>query len=285
MAPAPRASSAKRPDVTGAALRRSSLSTAAANAVIAALVGLFLLFMLLPTTKLVVSGGAEGVRRLASDAELRSALMLTLGCATAATLIAIVGGTPLAYLLARKNFPGRSVVAAIVDIPLVIPHPVAGIALLLALGRQSTAGSLLEAIGTRITGSATGIIAAMTFVAAPLFVAAAREAFELVDPRLEGVARTLGDSRYQAIRRVTLPLASKGLLAAGIVMWSRAASEFGAIVVLTYNPKVASVLSYDRFTSTGLDGALPVAAVLVLIALIPLVALRALRRDRAPDSE
>ena len=262
-----------------AGVRHRSLSTAAANAVVAAVVGLFLLFLLVPTARLVVAGGAEGVRRLAVDSVLRSALWLTLTCATAATIIAVVGGTPLAYVLARKRFPGRSLVAALVDIPLVIPHPVAGIALLLALGRQGTGGSLLEAIGTRITGSATGIIAAMTFVAAPLFVAAAREAFEQVDPRLEGVARTLGDSGYRAIRRVTLPLASRGLIAAGIVMWSRAASEFGAIVVLTYNPKVASVLSYDRFTSTGLDGALPVAAVLVLIALVPLVALRAVKRD------
>lgn len=243
---------------------------------IAAVIGIFLVFMLLPTAKLVVTGGAEGVRLLGRDRELRDALWLTLTCATGATLIAVIGGTPLAYLLARGNFPGRSVLAALVDLPLLIPHPVAGIALLLALGRQSTAGSLLEAIGTRITGTATGIIAAMTFVAAPLFVAAAREAFERVDPRLEGVARTLGDSRYRAVRRVTLPLASRGLLAAGIVMWSRAASEFGAIVVLTYNPKVASVLSYDRFTSSGLNGALPVAAVLVLIAIVPLVALRAL---------
>jgi molybdate/tungstate transport system permease protein len=257
--------------------RRGTLSTAVANAIVAAVVGLFLLFMLLPTTKLVVSGGVEGVTRLAADAELRSALWLTLVCATAATLFAVIGGTPLAYLLARKHFPGRSIVAAAMDIPLVIPHPVAGIAILLSLGRQSTAGSLLEAIGTRITGSATGIIAAMTFVAAPLFVAAAREAFELVDPRLEGVARTLGDSPYRAVRRVTLPLASRGLVAAGIVMWSRAASEFGAIVVLTYNPKVASVLSYDRFTTSGLSGALPVAAVLVIIALIPLIVLRAIK--------
>jgi molybdate/tungstate transport system permease protein len=172
-----------------------------ANAVIAAVVGLFLLFMVLPTATLVAAGGVDGMRRLADDAELRSALWLTLVCATAATLLAFIGGTPLAYLLARKSFPGRSIIAAAVDIPLVIPHPVAGIAILLALGRQSTAGSVLEAIGTRITGSATGIIAAMTFVAAPLFVAAAREAFELVDPRLEGVARTLGDSQFRAIRR------------------------------------------------------------------------------------
>src|SRR5205814_6541960 len=152
--------------------------------------------------------------------------------------------TPLAYLLARRRFPGHAGVAALVDLPLLIPHPVAGIALLLALGRQTTAGSILAALGARITGTPIGIIAAMTFVAAPLFVAAAREAFEQVDPRLEGVARTLGDSRYRALRRETLPLATRGLLAASIVMWSRAASEFGAIVGLTYNPTVASALSY-----------------------------------------
>ena len=257
--------------------RRSGIGQAALTTVFAALIGVFLVFMLLPTATLVLSSGAEGVRLLGHDGELRDALLLTLGCATTATLVAIVGGTPLAYALARLRFPGRSIVAALVDLPLLIPHPVAGIALLLALGRQTAAGSILSALGTRITGSATGIIAAMTFVAAPLFVAAAREAFEQVDPRLEGVARTLGDSRYRALRRITLPLASRGLLAASIVMWARAASEFGAIVVLTYNPKVASVLSYDRFTASGLNGALPVAAVLVLIAMIPLIALRALR--------
>jgi molybdate/tungstate transport system permease protein len=261
--------------------RRSSIGRAAMTTVVAAVTGLFLVFMLLPTATLLLSSGAEGVRLLGRDAELRGALWLTLSCATAATLLTIVGGTPLAYALARTRFPGRPVVAALVDLPLLIPHPVAGIALLLALGRQTAAGSVLAALGTRITGSATGIIAAMTFVAAPLFVAAAREAFEQVDPRLEGVARTLGDSRYRAIRRVTLPLAARGLLAASIVMWARAASEFGAIVVLTYNPKVASVLSYDRFSASGLSGALPVAAVLVLIAVIPLVALRALRPDRS----
>jgi molybdate/tungstate transport system permease protein len=270
--------------VNDRSVRRSSLGSAIATTAISAVIGIFLVFMLLPTAKLVAAGGAEGVRLLGSDRELREALWLTLRCATAATLIAIVGGTPLAYLLARENFPGRSVISAMVDLPLLIPHPVAGMALLLALGRQTTAGSILGAIGARITGSETGIIAAMTFVAAPLFIAAAREAFEQVDPRLEGVARTLGDSRYRALRRVTLPLASRGLLAAGIVMWARAASEFGAIVVLTYNPKVASVLSYDRFTSSGLDGALPVAAVLVLIAILPLVALRALRPDRPRES-
>jgi molybdate/tungstate transport system permease protein len=121
----------------------------------------------------------------------------------------------------------------------------------------------------------------MLFVSAPLFVSGAREAFARVDARYEAVARTLGDPAWRAFRRVTLPLAGRGLLAAAVVMWARAVSEFGAIVILTYNPKVASVLSYDRFTSFGLDEALPVAGVLVILAVVPLVVLRALRAE--PD--
>jgi molybdate/tungstate transport system permease protein len=119
----------------------------------------------------------------------------------------------------------------------------------------------------------------MLFVAAPLYVGGAREAFTRVDRRYEAVARTLGDDAWRAFRRVTLPLSLRGLTAAAIVMWARAVSEFGAIVILTYNPKVVSVLSYDRFTTAGLSGALPVAAVLVILAILPLAALRALRHD------
>jgi molybdate/tungstate transport system permease protein len=171
------------------------------------------------------------------------------------------------------------VVAALLDLPLLIPHPVAGIALLLVLGRGSPLGQALLEAGIRITGSVVGIVCAMLFVSAPLYVSGAREAFARVDARYEGVARTLGDPAWRAFRRVTLPLAGRGLLAASVVMWARAVSEFGAIVILTYNPKVASVLSYDRFTSFGLDEALPVAAVLVVLALVPLAALRALRTD------
>jgi molybdate/tungstate transport system permease protein len=111
----------------------------------------------------------------------------------------------------------------------------------------------------------------------------AREAFARVDRHYESVARTLGDSEWSVFRRITLPLSSRGLVASAVVMWARAVSEFGAIVILTYNPKVASVLSYDRFTSFGLNEALPVAAVLVLLALIPLTALRALRHERELD--
>jgi molybdate/tungstate transport system permease protein len=251
----------------------------AATVVSALAASLLLLFLAAPTAGLVGVGGLTGLNRLASDAELRGALALTITTATVATVLGIVGGTPIAYLLARRRFPGRAALAALLDLPLLIPHPVAGIALLLVLGRGSPLGAALLDAGVRITGSRTGIICAMLFVSAPLFLSGAREAFARVNPRYEAVARTLGDPAWRAFRRVTLPLAGRGLLAAAVVMWARAVSEFGAIVILTYNPKVASVLSYDRFTSFGLEEALPVAAVLVILALVPLIALRALRSD------
>jgi molybdate/tungstate transport system permease protein len=257
---------------------RGALSPAA-TVVSGLFASLFLLFLVAPLVGLVGAGAASGVRQLFEDSELRGALLLTTLTATTATLVAIFGGTPVAYLLARRRFSGRTLVVAILDLPLIVPHPVAGIALLLVLGRASPFGTVLFQAGLRVTGSVFGIVCAMLFVAAPLYVGGAREAFMRVDRRYEAVARTLGDSSWAAFRRITLPLSFRGLTAAAIVMWARAVSEFGAIVVLTYNPKVASVLSYDRFTTLGLNGALPVAAVLVLLAIIPLVALRALRRD------
>lgn len=257
---------------------RAALSPAA-TVVSALLASLFLLFLIAPLVGLVGAAGASGVRQLAADAELRGALALTLVAATTATICAIAGGTPIAYILARRRFTGRAIVVAILDLPLIVPHPVAGIALLLVLGRSSPLGEALLRAGLRVTGSVFGIVCAMFFVAAPLYVGAAREAFTRVDRRYEAVARTLGDTAWGAFRRITLPLSFRGLTAAAIVMWARAVSEFGAIVVLTYNPKVASVLSYDRFTTLGLSGALPVAAVLVLLSLLPLAALRVIRHD------
>ena len=250
-----------------------------ASVVAAMLASSLLLFLVAPLVQLVIAGGGEGTRRLFTDAELRGSLLLTAATASAATLLGAVGGTPIAYLLARRRFRGRALVSALLDLPLLIPHPVAGIALLLVLGRGTAVGRTLLDAGLRIAGSPAGIVAAMLFVSAPLFVSGAREAFARVDPRYEAVARTLGDSSWRAFRRVTLPLSARGLLAAAVVMWARAVSEFGAIVILTYNPKVVSVLSWDRFTTGGLADALPVAAVLALLALLPLTLLRALRPD------
>lgn len=253
----------------------------AALTVLAALgASLLLLFLAAPIAELIFLGGASGIMRLGRDAELRQSLALTALTATTATLIGVTCGTPIAYLLSRSRFRGRAVLSAILDLPLLIPHPVAGIALLLVFGRQSAMGSTLLDMGLRVVGSPVGIVCAMLFVAAPLYISGAREAFSRVDPRYEAVARTLGDDAWRSFRRVTLPLAGRGMVAAAVVMWARAVSEFGAIVILTYNPKVASVLSYDRLQFDGLSGALPVAAVMAILALLPLTVLRALRHDR-----
>ncbi len=252
--------------------------------IFAALLGsLLFLFLVAPIAQLVATSGVEGGARLATDAELRSALGLTATTATVATLLGVLGGTPIAFLVERWRFRGRAVVAALLDLPLLIPHPVAGIALLLVLGRESVVGGAALELGLRIVGSPAGIVAAMLFVSAPLYISGAREAFARVDPRYEAVARTLGDHQWRVFKRVTLPLSGRGLVAAAVVMWARAVSEFGAIVIITYNPKTVSVLSYDRFTSFGLREALPVAAILALLALLPLTALRALRYERRPD--
>jgi molybdate/tungstate transport system permease protein len=275
--------------VTGEQLSRgrdvqgNSLGYGIASVAVALLGSLFLLFLFAPVAELVVTAGGSGLRKLFTDPELRASLALTAGTATAATLLGIAGATPLAYLLARKTFRGRAVLSAILDLPLLIPHPVAGIALLLVLGRDTAVGGTLLEMGIRVISAPLGIVAAMLFVSAPLYISGAREAFARVDPRYEAVARTLGDPAWRVFRRVTLPLSLRGLVAASVVMWARAVSEFGSIVILAYNPKVASVLSYDRFTSFGLPEALPVAAVLVILALIPLTLLRALRYERGTE--
>ncbi|MBA3672245.1 MAG: ABC transporter permease [Gemmatimonadaceae bacterium] len=249
------------------------MATAATTGATAALLAL----LVLPVGALLLRGGREGLRLLVVDRELQDALLLTGTTATLVTAIVVLLGTPLAYLLARGRMPAGPVISAMIDLPLLIPHPVAGIALLLVFGRAAPAGSALARAGLAVVGTPLGIGLAMLFVSAPLYLSAGREAMARVDERLESVARTLGDSPWGAVRRVTLPLAGRGLLAAAVTMWARAVSEFGAIVILTYNPKTASILSYDRFTAHGLDAALPVAAVLVALALVPMLALRLLR--------
>ncbi|GLC26707.1 hypothetical protein rosag_32200 [Roseisolibacter agri] len=239
-----------------------------------------LLFLLAPVAVLVVPNLGAALVALARDGELRDALGRTALAACLAALLAAVLGTPLAWLLARRPFPGRALVEAALDLPLVLPHPVAGLALLLVLGRQSPVGGALLELGLRIVGSLAGTTAAMLFVSAPLFVSAARASFAAVDEEHELVAGTLGAGPWRRFWRVSLPLASRGLLAGAVVAWARAISEFGAVVVVAYHPRVASTLAYERFTGYGLSEALPVAAALALVALVPLVALRAIRGAR-----
>jgi molybdate/tungstate transport system permease protein len=245
------------------------------------LASLILVLLILPVGTLVGSAGVDGIVRAFADADVLGALVLTVLSATAATLLAIAGGLPIAYLLARVPFRGRSVLEVLLELPLVIPHPVIGMALLLSMGRTSVPGRALAPLGLAIVNAPLGIVVAMLVVSAPLFILGAREAIARVDVRLESVARTLGDDQLTAIRRVTLPMARDGITTAATTMWARATSEFGAVVLVAYHPKVAAVLAYDRYLTYGLRDALPVAAALVCVALLVLLGVRALRRPEA----
>lgn len=249
--------------------------------VVGALLGAVLVLLIVgPLLRLLWESPPGQLVEAAFDREVRDAVLLTVFTASMATLLAVVLGLPLGYLLARVRFPGRRVLAGILDLPVVIPHPVAGIALLLFLGRHTALGGALAAVGLEVVSQVPGIVVAMLFVSAPLVVSGAREAFAAVDPKLERVARTLGDSPWGAFRRISLPLAGRGILAAALLAWGRSVSEFGAIVILAYHPKVASVLIYDRFTLGGLPAAVPAAALLLLVALGVFLLLRVVEPRR-----
>jgi len=246
---------------------------------VAALGACLVLFIVGPLLRLLFFASPESLGAALRDTELRDSIVLTVFTASLATLIAALFGVPLAYLLARRNFPGRRLVQGLIELPVVVPHPVAGIALLLFLGRRSEVGGALAHLGLEFVSHVPGIVAAMLFVSAPILVSGAREAFRGVDPQLERVARTLGDTGWGAFRRVTLPLAGRGVLAGSILAWSRSVSEFGSIVILTYNPKVASIYIFDRFTAFGLEAAVPAAVILLLVALTVLVVVRVLQPE------
>lgn len=245
--------------------------------VLAILGAVLVLFIIGPLLKLLLMATPSSLGAALADGELRASIGLTVATATAATVIGAALGVPLAYALARARHPAMRVVQALVELPVVIPHPVAGIALLLFLGRRSAVGQALGAVGLEFVSHVPGIVAAMLFVSVPILVSGAREAFLAVDPKLERVARSLGDTPWHAFRRVTLPLSRRGILAASILAWARSVSEFGSIVILTYNPKVASILIFDRFTAFGLPAAVPAAILLLLVALLVFALVRLLQ--------
>jgi molybdate/tungstate transport system permease protein len=237
---------------------------------------LLLLFVLLPLLNTLIGTSVGALWETLSDAEVSASLGLTFYAAAWATALALVTGVPLSYLLARYNFRGKRWVEGVINLPIVVPHTAAGIALLMVFGRQAPIGQVLGTVSIRFTDDVPGVVVGMLFVSLPFLVNAAREAFAMVDPELEGVAQTEGASRWQAFLYVTLPLAWRGIAAGAVMMWGRGISEFGAVVILAYHPKVIPVLVYERFAGFGLTAAQPVAVILILASLAVFVLLQVL---------
>jgi molybdate transport system permease protein len=169
----------------------------------------------------------------AEDAQV---IGLTLGTATLSTLIIFPFGVALAWLLARKNFPGKSLVETVVALPLVMPPVATGLILLNLLGRRGPIGVFVQNVfGTEIVFTWKAVVAAMAVMSFPFLVRTVRLAFEEINPRLEQVARTLGASRWRVFTTITLPLATRGLIAGLVWAFARAIGEFGATVLVAGN--------------------------------------------------
>lgn len=239
-----------------------------------------LAFIALPLVQLLTAPSCEALQQAIVDRDVVHSIFLSLWAAAAAALISFVFGTPLAYLLARHEFSGKRLVEGIIDLPIIIPHPVVGIAILSVTGRNHWFGQLLIDLGVRVMGSATGIVTVMTFVAIPFYITAAKEGFVSISPRMENVSRSLGASMASTFFRITFPLAWRSMLAGVIMACARAISEFGAIVIVAYHPMIAPVMIYDRFESYGLKYSQPVAVWLIGICLLLFLVLRVLTAPR-----
>ncbi len=237
---------------------------------------LLILFIVLPILNLLFTTAPSRIVAMARDQTVETALLLTVSSAAVATLVSLSFGIPLGYVLAREKFAGKAMVEAIVDMPVVIPHTVAGIALLFIFGRAGILGAPLHsAFGILFSDSYWGIVLAMLFVGIPFVVNQARDGFMKVDPRMENVARSLGASPLDAFLRVTVPLTWRSLLSAAIMTWARAVSEFGSVAVIAYYPRTINTLLFEWYNFFGYVYTKPLAALLLLVALAIFATLRA----------
>lgn len=241
------------------------------------------IFLLIPVLVILFGTTPADVLGTVQETEVQRSVAVTLGGAGIATALGLLGGVPLAYLLARKRLPGKRFINALLILPIIIPHSSAGVALLLTYGARGPLGYLFGRFGLFFTDRLAGVVVAMLFVSVPFLVNAARETFALIDTELELAAECDGASPWQAFWLVTLPLALRGIAGGALMMWARGISEFGAVVLLAYHPRTLAVLVYERFQGYGLARATPLAALLIIIALV-IFGLASLLLARADDT-
>ena len=222
---------------------------------------------------------------LLGTSQVRQALTLSLWTSTATVLLAILFGTPVAYVLARARFRGVSILDALVDLPIVLPPTVAGVALLTAFGRRGLVGAPIEDwTGFTFGFRTTAVIMAQLLVSAPFYIRAARSGFEAIDPQVERVAYTLGASRLRTFLRITVPQAMPTLVAGIVLCWARSMGELGATLIFAGNLEGTTqtmplaVISAFEGSSLGIAGAIALSLILLAAALIVLVLFRVAAR-------
>lgn len=241
---------------------------------------LVLLFILAPLAGMFMHTGGTQLLETIKDKEVHDSIWLTLWVSFAATFFFAAGAIPLAWILARRSFPFKNIVQGIIDLPVVLPHTAAGIALLGFISRDGLLGKAASVVGLDLVNHPSGIALAMAFVSVPFLINAARDGFAAVPERLEKAALNLGASQSKVFFTISLPLAWRSITTGFIMMFARGMSEFGAIVIIAYHPMVAPVLIYERFSSYGLNYARPAAVFFILVALLFFIALRMLASKR-----
>ena len=236
-----------------------------------------LLFLLLPLLALLFySSPAELAANLALP-QVRQAIGLSLRTSTWATVLAVLLGTPAAYLLARRQFPGRLLFDNLIDLPIVLPPAVAGLSLLLVFGRRGLVGVWLEELGLRVTFTEAAVVIAQTFIAVSLFIRAASIGFASIEPELEDAAAIDGANHRQVFRHITVPLARRALLTGVALAWARALGEFGATIIFAGNfpgrTQTMPLAIYIGF-ELDLDVAVTLSVILVLLSFVILLAVK-----------
>jgi molybdate/tungstate transport system permease protein len=241
---------------------------------------LVLLFIVAPLLGMFLKTSPQSLFETAKDKEVTSSIWLTIWTSMAATSLFAVAAIPLAYLLARKKFPLKKLVTGIIDLPIVIPHSAAGIAILGFVSRDTVMGKMGSAIGLNFIGNPAGIAIAMAFVSIPYLINAARDGFAGVPERTEKAALTLGATPARVFFTISLPLAWRNVVSGLILMFARGMSEFGAVIVVAYHPMITPVLIYERFGAFGLKYARPVSVLFILISLALFIMLRWLAKEK-----
>jgi molybdate transport system permease protein len=278
---------------TPAALARARASERRASGwgdrSLAALAALFALFLGLPIIVLVARAILDGSlsRAIASPVVL-SALSLSLVTTAISLGITVVFGLPLAFVMARRQFRGKGWLEASIDLPIVLPPSVAGLALLLVFGRRGLLAEPFEILGIAIPFTTVAVILAQTFVSAPFFIRSARAGIASVDRDLEDAARVDGASEGQVFRAITVPLASTALAAGLVMTWARSLGEFGATIIFAGNiegrTQTLPLVVYGEFQGGDLDASIAAAAILVIAAFGVLVAVRVFHWGRVLDA-
>ncbi len=226
------------------------------------------LFILAPIVGLFVSSNFPELKAVVADEEVTDSIVITLYSAMMATLVSGIFVIPAAYFISRNNFFLKRILISLFDLPVVIPHTAAGIAILGIVSRNTHIGKLTHSLGLDFIGSPAGIALAMAFVSIPFLFNAALTGFDSIPRKYELAALNLGASPFRVFFTISLPLAWRSIVGGIVLMFARGMSEFGAVIIIAYHPMTTPILIFERFTTYGLAHSRPVAILFISISLL-----------------